>query len=183
MRGVEVFGSIRHRLQRSRGQALVEFGLAAIVLALILSGTIEFGIIFGHKVEINNAARAGARWAADNSMTGNGSSVCTAPCWSSSANPLANTVEGQIRNAGGTSSLSNTDSHISITYTDAAGTTCGHYSASSSSFAYNSGYVAATCPARGGFVTVTVTNSYPLFTNLFAVAPALSSSVTFEVMN
>ena len=177
---MEALGEIRHSHSRQRGQSLVEFALASIVLALILSGAIEFGIIFGHKVEINNAARAGARWAADNSVTGANNS------WSNAASPASNTIEGQIIDAGGTSSLPNNDSHITITYYDASGASpvaCGHYSQASNSFVANTGYTKATCVIRSNLVTVTVTNSYPLFTNLFAVAPTLVSSATFEVMN
>jgi Flp pilus assembly protein TadG len=159
---------------------MVEFAISAILLSLILSGAIEFGFIMGHKVELDNAARSGARWAASNSVTSANNS------WSSAASPASNTTEGQVLSAGGTSSIPNNDSHISIQYYDNAGASpvlCGHYSATSSSFVAASGYTQASCVDRSNLVTVTVSDAYPLFTRLFAASPTLSASATFEVMN
>lgn len=163
-----------------RGQSLVEFALSVIVLSLILSGSIEFGFIFGHKLELDNAARAGARWAASHTVTGANNS------WSNAASPASNTTEGQIRASGGTASLANDDSHINISYYDASSATpvyCGRYSAASNSFAAAPGYSQATCIVRGNIVTVSLSNSYPLFTGLFPVAPTLGAAASFEVMN
>lgn len=165
---------------------MVEFALSAILLSIILSGAVEFGFIFGHKIEINNAARAGARWAADYSISGPSSPLCTtAPCWSGAASPNTNTIEGQVRNAGGTAAIPNDDSHIFIQYYSAAGVLCGHVhvSGSTASFVADGAPPTGGCIARGNLVSVAVTNTYPLFTRLFPVAPSLSSSVTFEVMN
>lgn len=50
--------------KNEKGQAMVEFALMLIPLLIIVSGIIDFGWIFYHKVMINNAAREGARYAA-----------------------------------------------------------------------------------------------------------------------
>jgi Flp pilus assembly protein TadG len=171
---VEALDGVRQLVGRQRGQALVEFALSVIVLSLILAGTIEFGFIFGHKVEINNAARAAARWGADHSVTDANNA------WSSAATPPANSIEGQAINAGGTTAIPNNDSHIFIRYYD-GGTQCGHVSAGS--FVADGSYSKATCVVRGSLVSVTITNSYPLFTGLFPVAPSLDATAAFEVMN
>lgn len=101
-------GLSRGRTARSgaqRGQALVEFALVSVPLALLLLGAIEFGILFGHKVEVGGAARAGARYAASNPRQ-----------WSAATPPPSNTIQGQLLNAGGTTSLPNDDAHITIEY-------------------------------------------------------------------
>ena len=49
--------------RRQRGQALAEFALAAPVLFLLLLGVIEGGRFIYHYESINNAARAGIRYA------------------------------------------------------------------------------------------------------------------------
>lgn len=174
-------------MRRARGQALVEFGLVAILLSLILSGTIGFGFIFGHKVELDNAARAGARWAASNSLPDNGSTVCKAPCWSAATSPPVNSIEGQVRSAGGTSAISNDDRHILIQYFDTthgAPLLCGHVSVTAGAAVYTQDTEnQSTCVARGNLVSVTVTNDYPLFVNLLPISPNLSAIATFEVMN
>src|ERR1700738_5183338 len=103
-----------------RGQALTEFALVSIVLALILAGTIEFGLLYSHKIELANAARSGARWAAAHPTI-----------WTAAGTPASNTVEGQVLAAGGTSQIANDDSHITIEYLDSSKATpvvCGRYS-------------------------------------------------------
>lgn len=68
---------------RERGQALVEFALVLIPLALILLGILQFFFIFGAQIGLTNAAREGARYAAatvtDTSLKANtnGPAVCT----------------------------------------------------------------------------------------------------------
>lgn len=135
---------------------MVEFALVSVPLALLLLGAIEFGTLFGHKIELANAARAGARYAASNPRQ-----------WSSVGAPPSNTVQGQILSAGGTTALPNDDTHITIEYfsvVSGISTLCGKWSAGA--------YVAvvgtqASCVVDGNLVRVTVTNSYPLFSNQF----------------
>lgn len=157
-------GPRQELLGRQRGQALAEFALVSIVLALVLGGVIEFGLLYGHKIELANGARAGARWAAGHSAS-----------WSTAASPASNTIEGQVMAAGGTASLSNDDSHISIQYLDVSGATpvlCGQYSVASAGFTAQAGYTQATCVNAGNLVKVTITNSYGLMTGLLGVIGA-----------
>jgi Flp pilus assembly protein TadG len=51
-------------LGSQRGQALTEFALALPILALLLFGVIQFGIVFNNYVTLTDATRAGARKAA-----------------------------------------------------------------------------------------------------------------------
>jgi Flp pilus assembly protein TadG len=57
-------GSSRNTLQDSRGQALVEFFLVALVLIVILSGVFDLGRAYKAHIVINNAAREGAFYGA-----------------------------------------------------------------------------------------------------------------------
>ena len=103
-----------------RGQALAEFALVSVVLALFLACSIEFGLLYGHKLELANSARTGARWGAAHSTT-----------WTNAASPASNTIEGQVLAGGGTGGLPNDDSHIVIEYFDTAPASpvlCGKYS-------------------------------------------------------
>jgi len=52
------------RRKRSRGQALVEFALVLPVFMLLLLIAVDFGRLFFSNIEINNAAREGASYAA-----------------------------------------------------------------------------------------------------------------------
>ena len=137
---------------------MVEFALVSVILALLLGAVIEFGILFSHKLELTNAARSGARWASLHSTS-----------WSANASPDSNTIEGQVRAAGGTSLLPNDDSHVTIEYYNVNGATqtlCGHYTASPPGFVAAGGYSQATCVIPGNLVRVTLTNTYPLLTRL-----------------
>jgi Flp pilus assembly protein TadG len=61
------------RLRRERGQALVEFAVVLLPILLIVSGIIQFGLLFGANVTLTNAAReagrAGTIYVYDNSHT------------------------------------------------------------------------------------------------------------------
>lgn len=46
---------------RQRGQTLVEFTMVLPLLALLLFGIIQFGIVFHHYVTLTDSVRAGAR--------------------------------------------------------------------------------------------------------------------------
>lgn len=48
---------------REEGAAAVEFALVFPILVLLLLGIIQFGIVFYQWLEIEHAAREGARWA------------------------------------------------------------------------------------------------------------------------
>ena len=51
-------------LRDQRGQAVTEFALVLPILALLLFGIIQLGIVFNHYVTVTDAVRAGARKAA-----------------------------------------------------------------------------------------------------------------------
>ena len=162
-----------------RGQALAELALVSTVLALIVAGAIEFGLLYGHKLELSNGARAGARWAAAHPTS-----------WSAAASPASNTVEGQVLAAGGTSALSNDDTHLTIEYLDSSQATpviCGRYSvAGGGAFAARAGYTQASCVSPGNLVRVTLAQDYPLLTSilggLFGAAVTLKATATMPVM-
>jgi hypothetical protein len=48
--------------RRERGQALVETALTMLIVLVLLAGLVDFGIAFGYRVALANAARAGARY-------------------------------------------------------------------------------------------------------------------------
>lgn len=58
--------SLRHRREKSRGQALVEFALILPILVLFLLMAIDLGRVFFGWVAVNNASRIGANEAAKN---------------------------------------------------------------------------------------------------------------------
>ncbi len=60
-----------------QGQSLTEFALALPVLALLLFGVIQFGIVFNNYVTLTDATRAGARKAAVSAKASNPSGTCT----------------------------------------------------------------------------------------------------------
>lgn len=158
------------RGRRSTGQALVEFALVSMLLVLLLGAVVEFGFLFDHKLELSNAARAGARWAASHSSS-----------WSAAAAPASNTIEGQVLAAGGTGALANDDSHVLVEYLALSGSTlvqCGRYSAAGGAFVAQAGYTQSTCVTPGSLVRVTLTNSYPLVTGL--LGGVIGASVTVQ---
>jgi Flp pilus assembly protein TadG len=53
------------RARRRRGQSLVEFAILLPVLLIMMSGVIEFGIMLNYYLDLIDAAREAARWAAD----------------------------------------------------------------------------------------------------------------------
>jgi Flp pilus assembly protein TadG len=53
-----------HRIRDEQGQTATEFALVLPVLALLLFGVIQFGILFNNYVTLTDAVRAGARKAA-----------------------------------------------------------------------------------------------------------------------
>ncbi len=151
---------------------MVEFALVSVVLMLLLGSVVEFGFLFGHKLELANGAREGARWASNHSSA-----------WSAAAVPPSNTIEGQVLAAGGTGALPNNDPHLAIDYLAVSGsiqTPCGHYSAAGAAFVAQAGYTQASCVTPGSLVRVTLTNTYSLVTGL--LGGSLGSAVTLKVV-
>jgi Flp pilus assembly protein TadG len=67
----------RIRLRNSDGQSVVEFALVLPILALVLFGIIQFGIVFNNYIDLTDAVRAGARKAAVSARTVNPTAVAT----------------------------------------------------------------------------------------------------------
>jgi len=169
MTAVEAVPIPRCRRGGRRGQSLAEFALVSMLLVLLLGGVVEFGFLFDHKLELSNAARAGARWGAFHSSS-----------WSAAATPGSDTIEGQVQGAGGTSGLANDDSHVLIEYLTVSGGSlvqCGHYSAGSGAFVAQSGYTQSSCVTSGNLVRVTLTKSYPLVTGILGSLAGASVTV------
>ncbi len=56
-------GGVRKSLRGEHGAAAVEFAIVWFVLAMFLIGIIQFGFLFNQWLQIEHAAREGARWA------------------------------------------------------------------------------------------------------------------------
>lgn len=59
-----VAAALRQLWHSDEGNELVEFAVTLPIIAVLLIGIIDFGMAFNRKQELNNAAREGARWAA-----------------------------------------------------------------------------------------------------------------------
>jgi Flp pilus assembly protein TadG len=66
------------RRRGERGQTVVEVALALPVLLTLLFAIFELGNVYSNKVEIDGAARDGARAAAVSRLAGNGTAAATA---------------------------------------------------------------------------------------------------------
>ena len=60
-----------HHIRDEKGQTATEFALVLPVLALLLFGVIQFGILFNNYVTLTDAVRSGARKAAVSRQAGN----------------------------------------------------------------------------------------------------------------
>lgn len=70
-------GSLQRRASGERGAALVEFGIVAPMLLVLLFGVVEFGLLFGQKLDVSSGAREGARMASVNYQANSGSTGAT----------------------------------------------------------------------------------------------------------
>jgi Flp pilus assembly protein TadG len=77
---------------------MVEFAMVLPVFVLLLFSIIDFGSFYGAQLSVENAARAGVRFAVVQQCVPNGS-TCGGTAWSTSATPPAGTVEAAIRSA------------------------------------------------------------------------------------
>jgi len=144
-----------------RGQSTVEFALVVIVLFVMLFAVFDFGVFFAGRITATNAARSAARYAATHPTA-----------WSNASSPPSNSIQGRLISGAVPAAISNDDSHVTISYIvpgGGAGTTCGHYSASTNSFVPATGYTQATCVVPGSLIQVHVHYIYTL------AGPALSA--------
>jgi Flp pilus assembly protein TadG len=65
----------RHGPRTERGQTMVEFAMVLPVLAILLFGVIQFGVLFNNYVTLTDATRAGARRAAVSRQASNPSAA------------------------------------------------------------------------------------------------------------
>jgi Flp pilus assembly protein TadG len=165
------------RLPDDGGATAIEFACIAGVLAVMALGIIDFGRAFWYRMEVQNAAQAGADWAQYKAFNCNIASQCTlgvpngltstvdsatglTPS-SITVSASGNTINGSIGACGCPAGTGTTPSGIVST---ACGTPCPN------------GYGAAS-----GFATVTVTYNFtPIFPwQAFGGGPiALSGSAT-----
>ena len=121
----------------------------------------DFGDLYTQRLELDNAARVGVRWAAKHPTA-----------WTNSASPADNTIEGQIIYAGDTREIPNSDSNITIEYlvydkVAQTFTKCGQWSVSLAAFSPTGTYTRATCVIPGRFIRVTIAYNYPVLTPIF----------------
>jgi Flp pilus assembly protein TadG len=64
-------------VDKSRGQALVEFAMVLPMLAILIFGIIDFGVAIHSYIALTNATREGARFAAVGNEAGSYPSNCT----------------------------------------------------------------------------------------------------------
>ena len=168
------------RLQRSRGQSLMELALVAPILLALLGGTGQVGLIYYDQVTLDTAVREGARVAADNpSNTGkfsNGAPVAspTLTCLTSSAQRACraifnSTQKGVLGGLIDTSKLQN----VTITAGSATG-----YSGSSPGTCFGGG----STTANDGTFTVHAEYQAPVFVPVVGRLFADSSSVSYRTV-
>jgi Flp pilus assembly protein TadG len=68
----------RNRIRNEDGQSMVEFAIVLPLLALLLFGIIQFGIVFRNYLAVTDAVRVGARKAAVSRQHANPPAVATA---------------------------------------------------------------------------------------------------------
>ena len=56
-------------IKRERGQSLVELGISLLILMYLLSGAVEFGVLFFQFVQLRDAAQEGALYGSMNPPT------------------------------------------------------------------------------------------------------------------
>ena len=93
-------------LKSSDGQTMVEFALVLPLLAMLLFGVIQFGIVFNNYLDLTDATRAGARKAAVSRNT------------SDPSGPTGVATQAVINSAG---DLTLTSSNVSVVSTGADG--------------------------------------------------------------
>jgi hypothetical protein len=158
------------------GQALVEFSLVITFLFLLVAGLIEFGTLFSQRLELDNAVRVGARYAADNPKL-----------WTNNASPADNTIEGQIIYAGDTREITNDDTHIYIRYyqynkTTQVKTYCGYFSAALNAYQTVGGIPLTSCVIPGSLIEITVHYDYlfltPILQGLYGPTVSVTAKAT-----
>jgi Flp pilus assembly protein TadG len=172
---------LKRRCQgRGPGQSLAEFAIVLPVLVAILGGTIQFGLIFWAQNTLTQVVRDTGRWASTQQY--GGSQTSTNNC-STAANVTgviaeANAVASSSSLIGYSPSSAWTSSNVTVTWSDAAGSSAPSTDA---------------CPPPDNtqvwFVTITISHTVPTFFPGMQYLPVLgkngqvvlSSSATFRM--
>lgn len=101
------------------GNELVEFAVTLPIIAVLLIGIIDFGMAFNRKQEINNAAREGARWAAQEGIAD--LTQTTPPSILSVRDVVVNYLNDAHVNTCGLGSARPTNSGLTWTFTASTG--------------------------------------------------------------
>jgi Flp pilus assembly protein TadG len=83
----------KFQVRKENGQTMTEFALILPILALLLFGVIQFGIVFNNYLTVTDAARAGARKGAT-SLYGDGSPAAEAE--QAARDSAANLDDGEL---------------------------------------------------------------------------------------
>jgi hypothetical protein len=187
---------------------MVEFALVAPSCLLTALAIVDFAGYFGAQLSVEQAAQAGARFAAVQACSGSGTS-CAVGAWSTATPPAAGSIESVIVGASGDAQLQNQNclsngspipsfgpgatvpttatSCISVSYWDttagSAPTLCAYYNASTG-WAFQGSYTATTCLlAKKDLVQVTVGYRYQPTTPLpAAFTSALATNATTDLL-
>lgn len=157
--GLSFILALRFPPSARSGQALVEFALTSVLLALLLLGAVEFGLLFADELQLEGAVRIGAGWAEGHPSA-----------WSSASAPPSNTIQGQVLSSAAGLGLTNDDTDLGVLYYRPGNPNpvlCGRYSASAGQFVPASGSTQTSCLAAGGLVKISVSDPTALISPLF----------------
>jgi Flp pilus assembly protein TadG len=144
------------------GQNLVEFGVTAMLVLILMFGIMDFGFLFSGYVSAHNAVRGAARFGATHSSA-----------WTNAVNPPdTTTIEGNLKLTAVPAVIPNDDSHVLITYLvpesgSATGVQCGHY-LPSTGYQNDNGYTQATCVVAGHLIQIKATYIYTFMTPMLS---------------
>ena len=157
----------RSRLATSEdGATAIEFAFLAGVLGLMVLGIIDFGRAFWFRMEVQNAAQAGADWAQYNPFNcGASPSPCNVNVTATSS--PASVPPGLVNAVVYATDLSLTSANVTVT-ASTGGTTCGCPTATGISMGQTCGNACASGPNTygnaTGYATVMVTYNFaPIF--------------------
>lgn len=142
----------------SDGATVIEFACLAGVLALMVLGIVDFGRAFWFRMEVQNAAQAGADWAQYNAFN---CSVSPSPCTNEVPSGLQNAVVYAT-------DLGLATSDISVTASGHLAATCGCPTSTGMSMGQTCGAACVDGPNTygdaTGYTSVTVTYNFaPIF--------------------
>jgi Flp pilus assembly protein TadG len=111
--------NLKHTIKNEKGQTATEFALVLPILAVVLFGIIQFGIIFNNYVTLTDAARAASRKGAVSRQESDPKGACEAAGYAAGAN------------------LSNPGTDFILTCTPSAGWAAGSDVTVSASYPYS----------------------------------------------